>query len=120
MDNGRMHEIRQKLVAGQPVRFPASDPAEERTVPAGWLIEAVRSGVEVQLENARIEGRLDLQNVHVQKDFRVEHTQFLEFADFGYSEFQRSLKLTGSVFGRAVSFDSVRFQSDVWLDDTTL
>ena len=111
--------VRKRLLAGQPVSFPASAAADKRTVDADWVIEALRNGVMVSLENTRIAGRFDLRTMQIRGDFSLLSCEIQEFADFSYTVFERTLRLQQCNFQKGVSFDSARLRSDVWFDEST-
>lgn len=111
--------VRERLLSGEPVAFPSSTAVEERTIPAEWLIEAIRLGAPISVQNIRIVGEFDLRNMRVRGDIRLLSCEILEFANFSYAVFERTLRLYSCDFRKGVSFDSARLRSDVWFDEST-
>jgi hypothetical protein len=111
--------VRKRLLAGEPLAFPASAAPDERTVSADCVTEALRAGVTVSLENARIAGHFDLHNMQIRGDLQLLSCEIQEFTDFSYAVFERTLRLHGCDFQKGASFDSVRLRSDVWFDEST-
>lgn len=111
--------VRGRLLAGQPVVFPASAAIDERTVAGAWVIEALRAGAMVSLENACIAGPVDLNNMQIRADVKLLSCEIQEFADFSYAVFERTLRLHRCTFRNGASFDSARLRSDVWFDEST-
>ena len=93
-------ETHQKLLRGEPVRFDAEKQTEkQREVPTEWVAEALREGHRVELKDAVLTGRLDLQSAHVEQEFL-----------FLGGEVRGPVNAIYARFGSWVVFHAVRFQ----------
>jgi uncharacterized protein YjbI with pentapeptide repeats len=110
---------REKLLAGMPLRFDASEPKTARTIQSAWIEEAVRSGGAVHLEHASIEGVLNLRYTTFEKEFRLQECRLLEGPDFSYCVFRRLADFSGSIFEGAPDFRNAKFEYDLLLKRST-
>jgi len=61
--------LHQRILAGDQIYLSASAPEDARTINANWIKEAVMNHVRIQIRNAVIHGRLDLQDSSFEQEF---------------------------------------------------
>ncbi len=92
------------LLAGKPLRFSAAAPAKNRTIRAEWIEEAVRRSVNVEVENAIIEGSIDLKYEVVEKELAITESVILGTVDLSYSSVNRVLDFGNTTFCKPANF----------------
>lgn len=103
-------DIREKLLAGQPIHFNKNQPAKDRIVEAVWLREAALKSVRINLRNAVISGALDLKYLEFAEEVSVIGCEFRDPADFSYTVSKRNLILSGTAFRRGADFRSATME----------
>lgn len=122
--------LRSKILAGEAIVFTANQPEAERTVPAGWLAEAARKGVAVNLSRAVVTDPLELRHAAVTNRFRLHQCVFKAAADcsfavfeqgfdFADSQFVASADFTGAVARRAALLRGTTFSGNAIFTDAT-
>ena len=114
--------VHQDLLSGRPVAFQPGASRTARTIPAIWLLEAVRKGAELNVTNAFIRGPLRVRQrnykiaLPFENDVSLIGCDFEDQADFSYSIFKQTLVLTGSIFHGGASFEGASVQRKAILD----
>jgi len=98
------------MVDSQPLEwsFSADAPAEDRTRPAEELVEAIRGNRPVTVENAIIEGNVDLTYAKYSHRLSIKNTIFEGPFDASEARFGQSVDLTGCEFRQNVMFFAAR------------
>ena len=102
--------LHQRILAGGQIYLSPSAPEDTRTINADWIKEAVLNHARVQIRNAVIRGRLDLQDFSVEQDFDLAGCTVQDYADFSHTTFKRDVFASDVVFASGVSFQSVTFE----------
>lgn len=118
MVESRWDETRNRILTGARIAFAPGAEADDRKVEAEWLMDALRSGVAINIENAIVVGSFRLRGARITADVRLVSCEMSDFADFSYATFERTLRLEHCSLTQGACFDSVRFRSDVWFDGT--
>ncbi|MEN9575210.1 MAG: hypothetical protein RL514_3065 [Verrucomicrobiota bacterium] len=100
-------DLRKRLLAGELIAFTASQPEAERTLPAGWLADAARKGVAVNVSRAVITEPLDLRHAAVTNRFRLHQCMVKGAADFTFAVFEQGCDFTDSQFATDANFTGV-------------
>jgi hypothetical protein len=113
----------QAILAGTALHLPGEGADDARIVRAEWIIEAVRLGIAVDIDNAIVAGPLDLEGRYIPAPFSIAHsrlagislreTRFLQPARFDGSSFEGRAELQGLRAESDVSFAQARFNSDI-------
>ncbi len=98
--------------------FSADRPEIERTIPSQEIIDAIRAGKAVDIENAVIRGPFILQSVSVEKDISIKKTKITDRVDWSYANFKGRVTLEGDIFEKEAVFQGATFERDVDLDGT--
>lgn len=112
---GRNEWKRDALLAGKPLRFSAATPARNRTIRAEWVAEAVRRGMNVEVENAVIEGSIDLKYEVVKKALSITDSLILGTVDLSYSSVLRVLDFSNTTFCEQSNFRNSVMEAPVSL-----
>jgi len=102
--------LHQRILAGDQIYLSASAPEDARTINANWIKEAVMNHVRIQIRNAVIHGRLDLQDSSFEQEFDLAGCVVKNYADFSHTTFKRDFFASDAVFVSGVSFQSVTFE----------
>jgi uncharacterized protein YjbI with pentapeptide repeats len=111
--------VRDQLLSGTAVQFQPDEPEPARTIEAAWIREAVVAPVRVDVRNAVITGTLDLKYVTLHEELSLVDCRFKELAVISYTDFERNLTLSGSVFEQGATFQSSTAKYDVILLGTS-
>ena len=107
-------KVRAKLLRGKPVHFDAKKETEkEREVPAQWVAQALREGRRVELKDAILTGRLDLQSAHVEQEFILVGGEVRGPVNAVYARFGRWVAFYAVRFHDSVDFKGARFAAEL-------
>lgn len=118
------------LLTGAPLHFPGETGEAARIVQPEWIVEAVRLGVAVDIDNAVLTGPLDLEGRYVPAGFSLTNShcpalvlteaRFLQVARFDGCTFDGEVKLKGVRADQDLSFAGVRFARALDLSDAAI
>lgn len=111
------NQWRQILLAGRPLLMSKELTKQERTIPAKWMVEAVKKGESIYIRNAVIEGDLILRNQTFAGNFHLDSCNLMGEADFSYTHFTRLVEIENSKFHKKVDFTSSIVDENVFLVD---
>lgn len=111
--------LRKRILAGELITFAAGQPEAERTIPAGWLAEAARSGAAVNLSNALITESLDLRHAAVTNRFRLNQCVLKATANCPFAVFEQGFDFTDSQFAADADFTGALAKRAALLRGTT-
>lgn len=110
------------LKKGKPIRFPPAAPESSseqvnRTIQAAWLEKLAQypdrvASAPIHIENAIIEGDLDLTHTTFQYQVVITNSEFINDVDFSFSLFKREAIFSGSTFHRQANFRAVSASYD--------
>src|ERR1022692_755230 len=102
----------QALLAGTPLHLPGEAGEAARIVRANWILEAVRLGLAVDVDNAVIAGDLDLSGRYVPAAFSITNSRAAGIS-LGDARFLQALRFDGTTFEGRVILAGMRGEGDV-------
>lgn len=87
-------------------------------VSAEEILQALQSGMQVEIINAVIRGSLILRSMVLESEITIEATQLIDRLDCSYAQFKKPLSLKASVFEKDVVFVGSTIDKDVFLEMT--
>jgi len=118
LEAGLQEAIRQQLLAGKQIYLGASTSDNARTIDASLIVEAVMRHVPVQVRQAIIRGRLNLQDVTIEQKFDLAGCVVEDHADFSHATFKRDFFVSDAVFKGGASFRDATFEHGAMLQRT--
>ena len=107
----------QMLNSEQRIIFSGEEPESEREISAEWVVDALRSGRSVCLENATIVGRFIAQNLVAKQQVELRGCVVRDsIADFSHSTFEQRVDFSGTHFSQGANFARCSFGGDLMLD----
>jgi uncharacterized protein YjbI with pentapeptide repeats len=105
-------EKRQRLVRGEPLVLNPALPDELRTVEPQGIVEAVRQGVNIWIENAVLTGPLTLEGLEIHRPLVLKNSRCQDIV-FSYGTFEQAVNLEGTVFEGKVFMHAAQFERDL-------
>lgn len=102
--------------------LPASCSAEEKerySIPAAEVVESVKSGKAVDIENAVVRDSFTLRSVNVGEEISIKKTTVVGRVDWSYATFKAVLVLHGTMFEKEANFSGATVEKDMFLDRAT-
>lgn len=95
--------------------FPSISIQEQRDahpISAQEVVEAIKGGMRVEIENAVIEGPFMLRSVAVEAEVTIKGTLIKGPVDWSFAIFKQVVNLKNSTFAKTADFRSIRFERD--------
>src|SRR5215469_18577736 len=102
----------QAILAGTALHLPAESPEAARIVRAEWIVEAVRLGLAVDVDNAIVAGPLQLEGRYIPAAFSLTNTT-LSNLDVSDARFLQAVRFDGCRLEGGVTLTGLRAESDV-------
>ena len=107
----------QMLNSEQRIVFSGEDSDCEREIPAEWVVNALRSGRGMFLENALIIGPFNAQNLVAKRQIVLKGCIVRDsIADFSRTKFEQRADFSGTHFAQGANFARCSFDGDLMLE----